>query len=150
MTIGAAPWLVAALVTGARAHAIVTSSGSLPGQTEGHVRRRSSHRGRDQFFREGPVSRWGRLAVLALVGALGAFAFADGLHSVHHLPDHRAASRCAIAAASASVVGDIVDLVPVALPPSPRLVALEEVATVAPGLRPVWAEHGRAPPVSPS
>lgn len=91
-----------------------------------------------------------RLAVVALVGVLGAFTFADGLHSVHHLPDHKAASRCALAAASANVVSGIADLIPVALPPLSRLVAFEERAPAAPGLRPVWAKRGRAPPISPS
>ena len=91
-----------------------------------------------------------RLAVVALVGALGTFTFADGLHSVHHLPDHKAASRCALAAASANVVSGIADLIPVALPPLPRLVAFEGRAPTAPGRRPVWAKQGRAPPVSPS
>lgn len=91
-----------------------------------------------------------RLAAVALVGALGAFAFADGVHSVHHLPDHKAASRCALAAASANVVGGIADLIPVALPPLSRLVAFEERAPAAPGRQPVWAQQGRAPPISPS
>jgi hypothetical protein len=92
----------------------------------------------------------GRLAVVGLVGALGAFTFADGLHSVHHLPDHNAASRCALAAASANVVGGTADVIPVALPPLPRLAGLEEGDPPTPGLRPVWAEQGRAPPISPS
>ena len=92
----------------------------------------------------------GRLAVVALVGALGAFTFADGLHSVHHLPDHKAASSCAVAAASANVVGGTLDLIPVALPPLPRLAGREEAEPAAPGLRPVWTEQDRAPPVSPS
>ena len=92
----------------------------------------------------------GRLAVVAVVGALGAFTFADGLHSVHHLPDHKAASSCAVAAASANVVGGTPDPIPVALPPLPRLAGREEAEPAAPGLRPVWTEQDRAPPVSPS
>jgi hypothetical protein len=91
-----------------------------------------------------------RLAAVALVGALGTFTFADGVHSVHHLPDHKAASRCALAAASANVVSGVADLIPVALPPLPRLVAFEKCAPTAPSCRPVWAKQGRAPPVSPS
>lgn len=91
-----------------------------------------------------------RLAAVALVGALGAFTFADGVHSVHHLPDHKEASRCALAAASANVVGGIADLIPVALPPLPRLVAFEERAPSAPSRWPGWAKQGRAPPISPS
>jgi hypothetical protein len=96
------------------------------------------------------VSVLHRLAVVVLVGGLGTFAFADGLHSVHHLPDHKAASRCALAAASANVVGGIADLIPVALPPLPRLVAVEKRLPTAPSRWPVWAKQGRAPPISPS
>jgi hypothetical protein len=92
----------------------------------------------------------GRLAIVALVGVLGAFTFADGLHSVHHLPDHNAASRCALAAASANIVGGTVDVIPIVLPPLPRLAGRGEGEPAAPGLRPVWAEQGRAPPISPS
>lgn len=87
-----------------------------------------------------------RLAVVALVGSLGVFAFADGLHSVHHLPDQDAASRCALAAASANVVGVIVDLVPFALPQLPRLAGLQEWAPAAPVRQPIWVAQGRAPP----
>ena len=94
--------------------------------------------------------RLGRLAAVALVGALGAFAFADGLHSVHHLPDHKAASRCAVVAASAGVVGGTLDVIPVALPPPPRLADRDESEPAAPWLPPVWTEQGRAPPTSPS
>ena len=91
-----------------------------------------------------------RLAVVALVGALGTFTFAEGVHSVHHLPDHQAASRCALAAASTNVVSGVADLIPITLPPLPRLVALEEPVPTAPGRRPVWTTQGRAPPTSPS
>jgi len=37
------------------------------------------------------------LAVV-LVAALGLFAFEEGLHSVHHPPDHAGASTCSVAA----------------------------------------------------
>ena len=90
----------------------------------------------------------GPLAVGVLVGALGVFTFADGLHSVHHLPDHNAASRCAVAAASANVVCATPDLIPIALPPLPRLADREKGTLAAPGLQPVWTEQGRAPPIS--
>jgi hypothetical protein len=89
-----------------------------------------------------------RLAVVALVGSLGVFVFADGLHSVHHLPDQDAASRCALAAASAKVVGATVDLVPFALPPLPRLASREECAPAAPVRQPIWVAQGRAPPLA--
>jgi hypothetical protein len=90
----------------------------------------------------------GRLLVLALVGSLAVFAFADGLHSVHHLPDQDAASRCAIAAASTHVVGTTVDLVPIALPPPPRLTQLEEYAPAASVRQATWVAQGRAPPLA--
>lgn len=88
-----------------------------------------------------------RLVVLALVGSLGIFAFADGLHSVHHLPDQDAASRCALAVASANVMGVTVDLVPFAHPPLPRLTGVEEYALVAPVRQPMWVAQNRAPPL---
>jgi hypothetical protein len=90
----------------------------------------------------------GRLLVLALVGLLGVFAFADGLHSVHHLPDQSAASRCVLAAASANVVGVTVNLVPLVRPPPPRLAGVRECAPAAPMRQPVLAAQGRAPPLA--
>ena len=89
-----------------------------------------------------------RLAALALVGVLGVFAFADGLHSVHHLPDQDAASRCALAAASANGVGVTVDPVPFALPPLPRLTSVEEYAPAPPVRPPLWVAQNRAPPLA--
>jgi hypothetical protein len=89
-----------------------------------------------------------RLLVLALVGSLGVFAFADGLHSVHHLPDHDAASRCVLAAAAANVVGVTVNLVPFVLPPLPRLASVQECAPAAPVRHPIWVAQGRAPPLA--
>lgn len=97
--------------------------------------------------RASPAHGLRRLAVVALVGLLGVFAFADGLHSVHHLPDQDAASRCALAAASVNVVGVIVDLVPVALPQQPRLAGLHECAPAAPVRQPIRVAQGRAPPL---
>jgi len=90
----------------------------------------------------------GRLAIVALIGSLGVFAFADGLHSVHHLPDQDAASRCAIAAASTNMMGVTVDLVPLSRPPLPRLARLHEFAPTAPMPQPVWVAEGRAPPLA--
>lgn len=87
------------------------------------------------------------LAALALVWSLGVFAFADGLHSVHHLPDQDAASRCALATASAHMVGVIVDPVPFELPQLPRLAGLQECAPAAPVRPPIWVAQGRAPPL---
>jgi len=94
--------------------------------------------------------RLSRLSVAALIVALVAFTFADGLHSVHHLPDHKAASRCALAAASTNVVGCISDVIPIALPPLSRLVVLEEREPARTPLEPIWTTRGRAPPLSPS
>lgn len=90
----------------------------------------------------------GRLAIVALIGSLGVFAFADGLHSVHHLPDQDAASRCAIAAASTNMTGVTVDLLPLSPPAVPRLARLHECAPTAPMPQPFWVAEGRAPPLA--
>lgn len=86
-----------------------------------------------------------RVAALALVGTLGVFA--DGVRSVHHLPDHDAGSRCALVAASANVQGVNIDHLPVVLPPLFRRIGREEQDVTAPVLRPVWAATGRSPPL---
>ena len=112
------------------------------------MRRRELSRPKGAAFARGFQPLLRRLAVGVLVGALGVFTFADGLHSVHHLPDHNAASRCAVAAASANVVCATPDLIPIALPPLPRLADREKGKPAAPGLQPVWTEQGRAPPIS--
>jgi hypothetical protein len=91
-----------------------------------------------------------RVTALALVGALGIFAFADGVHSVHHLPDHDAASRCALAAASSNVQGVNLDHLPTVLPLLLCRIAREEQDPTAPVLQPVWAATGRSPPFSPT
>lgn len=91
-----------------------------------------------------------RVAALALVGALGVFAFADGVHSVHHLPDHDAASRCALAAASSNVQGVNIDRLPTVLPPLLRRIGREEQDLPAAVLQPAWAATGRSPPLSPA
>lgn len=114
------------------------------------MRRRELSRHKGAARARGFQQRLGRLAVVVLAGGLGVFTFADGLHSVHHLPDHNAASRCAVAAASANVVGATPDLIPIALPPLPRLADREKGKPAAPGLQPVWTEQGRAPPISQS
>jgi len=87
-----------------------------------------------------------RVLIVALVLVLAVIAVEEGVHSVHHLADQRAASHCAVAAASAHVQGAAE---PIAVPevwiPTP-------IATVVasepdrPGSRPLRPDEGRAPP----
>jgi hypothetical protein len=87
-----------------------------------------------------------RVLIVALVLVLAVIAVEEGVHSVHHLADQRAASHCAVAAASAHVQGAAVPLaVPAVWIPTP-------IATVVasesdpPGSRPLRPDEGRAPP----
>jgi len=89
-----------------------------------------------------------RVLIVALVLVLAVIAVEEGVHSVHHLADQRAASHCAVAAASAHVQGAAE---PIAVPevwiPTP-------IATVVasepdrPGSRPLRPDEGRAPPTA--
>ena len=83
-----------------------------------------------------------------LVLVLAVIAVEEGVHSVHHLADQRAASHCAVAAASAHVQGAAEPLaVPEVWIPTP-------IATVVasepdrPGSRPLRPDEGRAPPTA--
>ena len=87
-----------------------------------------------------------RVLILALVLVLAVIAVEEGVHSVHHLADQRAASHCAVAAASAHVQGAAEPLaVPAVWIPTP-------IATVVasepdrPSSRPLRPDEGRAPP----
>ena len=87
-----------------------------------------------------------RVLIVALVLVLAVIAVEEGVHSVHHLADQRAASHCAVAAASAHVQGAAEPLaVPAVWIPTP-------IATVVasepdrPGSRPLRPDEGRAPP----
>jgi hypothetical protein len=87
-----------------------------------------------------------RVLIVALVLVLAVIAVEEGVHSVHHLADQRAASHCAVAAASAHVQGAAEPLaVPEVWIPTP-------IATVVasepdrPGSRPLRPDEGRAPP----
>jgi hypothetical protein len=87
-----------------------------------------------------------RVLIEALVLVLAVIAVEEGVHSVHHLADQRAASHCAVAAASAHVQGAAEPVpVPVVWTPTP-------IATVVasdpdrPGSRPLRPDEGRAPP----
>ena len=88
-----------------------------------------------------------RIAALGLTGALGIFVFADAVHSVHHLPDHGAASPCAIAAASPHIHGAIAEAPPAPRPPLSRPAGHADRQPAPPPLEPVWAVTGRAPPL---
>lgn len=80
------------------------------------------------------------LAVLLLVS------FEAGLHSVHHLADHRDA-QCVVASVSAHTGGLIVDSGGVALPTVwTALRAVPRVVVAA--FRPTATDHGRAPPAA--
>ena len=87
-----------------------------------------------------------RVLIVALVLVLAVIAVEEGVHSVHHLADQRAASHCAVAAASAHVQGAAEPLaVPAVWVPTPigTVVASEPDQ---PGSRPLRPDEGRAPP----
>ena len=86
------------------------------------------------------VGAWVAMALLVL-------AFEDGVHSVHHLPDHDQASHCALAAISAQVPATTVDSVQMG-PPVLVATATEVPADpVVPDLDAPRPVRGRAPPV---
>jgi hypothetical protein len=87
-----------------------------------------------------------RVLVVALVLILAVIAVEEGVHSVHHLADQRAASHCAVAAASAHVQGTAEPLaVPAVWVPTPiGTVVVSEPDQ--PGSRPLRPDEGRAPP----
>jgi hypothetical protein len=92
------------------------------------------------------VTRAAPLA-LVLIAALGLLAFEEGLHSVHHLPDHAGASTCSVAAVS--------DHAPVAsagktLVERPARLVYERPRKMGPPRvepEPIRPRPGRAPPI---
>jgi hypothetical protein len=93
-----------------------------------------------------PVTRAAPLA-LVLIAALGLLAFEEGVHSVHHLPDHAGASTCSVAAVSdhAPVAGAAEAVLERPAPlvyERPRAIDPPQVERESIGPRP-----GRAPPI---
>jgi hypothetical protein len=89
-----------------------------------------------------------RQPVLAavLVVALGVFVFADAVHSVHHLLDQRAASRCVVASASMHAPAAGAEVMSVEPPDTPVLDSTREVEPPRAAVRPVRPRQGRSPP----
>ena len=86
------------------------------------------------------VGAWVAMALLVL-------AFEDGVHSVHHLPDHDQASPCALAAISAQVPATTVDSVQIGPPVLVATAAVVLADPVVPDVDAPRADRGRAPPV---
>jgi len=87
-----------------------------------------------------------RILIVALVLVLAVIAVEEGVHSVHHLADQRAASNCAVAAASAHVQGAAEPVaVAVLWIPTP-IVTVVASDPDRPGSRPLRPDEGRAPP----
>ena len=85
--------------------------------------------------------------LLALVLAIGLFAYETGLHSVHHGFDRSAQQQCPVSAASLHVAAVTVDA-PSAVPVSPLVAPVTtEMGAAAPS-RLVRPNQGRAPPAA--
>ena len=84
----------------------------------------------------------------ALALALVMSGFEDGVHSVHHLPDHAAADQCAVAAVSTHVCATAVAAMPVARPIARISDGPAEPCCVQPDLQPLRLDQSRAPPSS--
>jgi hypothetical protein len=82
-----------------------------------------------------------------LVLALAMFTFEDGVHSVHHLPDHAGATPCAVAAASTHVCATAVEAMPVERPIARASDGPGDPCCVQPDLQPLRPDQSRAPPL---
>jgi hypothetical protein len=92
------------------------------------------------------VSRQRRVVALTLIAVVAVFAFETGLHSTHHLGKPEDAAHCAVAATSAHLSADAVDVVvDVALAPIPEFQVFALAAPV-PAERVTAPDAGRAPP----
>jgi hypothetical protein len=88
----------------------------------------------------------------AVVGSLLALAllvlfFEEGVHAVHHLPDHDVATTCSLAAASSP---DAAATAAIPFAERPLLAVLDrrvDPVPACPEIEPVLVERGRAPPL---
>jgi len=78
--------------------------------------------------------------------ALGASAFEEGVHAVHHLPDQAAATHCAIAATSSHLCATIVAVTPLERPVLPASDGPAEPRPRQSTPRPFRSARSRAPP----
>ena len=89
-----------------------------------------------------------RVLVATLALALVVLAAETGVHSVHHLTDRHAAAQCAVASASAHLLGTEQPVAPDGAWIAPPTSIVVVVQSVRFGSRPLRPDEGRAPPAA--